>query len=143
MEKKVYIGNDTAGYYLGTPQGISLQPAFVARQTQAFTADLNADSKPDRVSWEFSEVSEDGEVFYYYHITAAVGDKIYTISADRDYYPCSQEGFAVFPVDIEGDGIFELAVLYKIHGMFREFVIYQLQDSEAKPMFNHTIDGMP
>jgi len=131
------------GYYLGAPGNVSLHPQKIVRNGTSITVDLDADEQMDTISWEFAEYSESSDIYYNYAITVTTGAQSYTLSSAEDECLLDKEDIAIFPVDLEQDGIYELAVFSKSFGRFRNISIYKLSENDISELFCHIIDGMP
>ena len=138
---KVDVVHYAKGYYLGAPSGVKLYPNSVACRDDGFTMDLNADDQTDSVSWAFSQ-SELEEELFDYTINIKVGDQEQMIVSHEDF-PLVKDDLAIWPIDIEQDGTYELLIYEKSFSRFGSLRIYKLNGTTYEEMFLYICENMP
>ena len=127
-------------YYFGAPSWVALYPNSIIRHADGFSTDLNKDDRMDQVTWTFTESEE--EDLFHYRVKVMLGDRELTVVKEGDY-PCAKEDLAIWPVDLEQDGIFELVVYEKTYRTFGDLRIYKLNGDAYEEAFWFVFEQMP
>ena len=142
-----YVGFEPAlteenRFSIGTYVGIDIFPKEITYQGDTVQADLDGNGQMDCIEWSFTPTTTYYEVKSDYTISVNRNGALYSL-VEETYIPLDREDVAVFVVDINQDGEFEIVVYANGMSQFGHLSVYTFMDNQYSLMFDYAVDCEP